>query len=64
MLPPILEVAFHNAPTARKGWDAMTPTHRRGQLMAIFYYQSPEARQKRVNKVIQDALRIAETNRH
>ena len=64
VLPPILEVAFHNAPTARKGWDAMTPTHRRGQLMAIFYYQSPEARQKRVNKVIQDALRIAETNRH
>lgn len=56
VLPPILEVAFHNAPAARKGWDAMTPTQRRGQLMAIFYYQSPEARQKRVNKVVEDTL--------
>jgi uncharacterized protein YdeI (YjbR/CyaY-like superfamily) len=62
VLPPILEVAFRNAPAARKGWDAMTQTHRRGQLMAIFYYQSPEARQKRVNKVVEDALRIAEAN--
>ncbi len=62
VLPPILEVAFRNAPAARKGWDAMTPTQRRGQLLAVFHYQSPEARQKRVKKLVEDALRIAETN--
>jgi hypothetical protein len=27
--------------------------------MAVFYYQSPEARQKRVNKVVEDCLKVA-----
>jgi uncharacterized protein YdeI (YjbR/CyaY-like superfamily) len=58
-LPPILQVAFRETPKARKGWDAMTLTQRRGHLMGIFYYQSPEARQKRVRKVIDEALRFA-----
>jgi uncharacterized protein YdeI (YjbR/CyaY-like superfamily) len=58
VLPPIIEVAFRNRPAARKGWDAMTLTQRRRHLMGVFYYQSPEARQKRVAKVVEDALRI------
>ena len=58
-LPPILDLAFRRTPAARKGWDAMTPNQRRNLLMAIFYYQSPEARQRRVDKVIDEALRIA-----
>ena len=58
-LPPILDVAFRRTPAARKGWDAMTPNQRRHLLMAIFYYQSPEARQRRVDKVIEEALRVA-----
>lgn len=57
--PPILEAAFQRAPKARGAWQAMTPTQRRGHLMGIFYYQSPEARQKRTEKAIEEALRIA-----
>jgi uncharacterized protein YdeI (YjbR/CyaY-like superfamily) len=57
--PPILDVAFRETPAASKGWKAMTPTQRRGHLMGIFHYQSPEARQKRVEKAIEDALRVA-----
>jgi len=38
----------------------MTPIQRRGHLMGIFYYQSPESRQKRAQKAIEEALRAAE----
>jgi uncharacterized protein YdeI (YjbR/CyaY-like superfamily) len=58
-LPPVLEVAFRRVPAARKGWDAMTKAQRRSNLMAVFYYQSPEARQKRVDKVVEDCLKVA-----
>jgi uncharacterized protein YdeI (YjbR/CyaY-like superfamily) len=58
--PPILEAAFQRSPRARGAWRAMTPTQRRGQLLGIFYYKSPEARQKRTQKAIEEALRIAE----
>src|SRR5580704_1954765 len=58
-LPPVMEVAFRNVPAARKGWEAMTAAQRRMNLMAVFYYQSPEARQKRVNKVVEDCLKVA-----
>jgi uncharacterized protein YdeI (YjbR/CyaY-like superfamily) len=59
-LPPVLEVAFRRTPAARKGWDAMTKAQRRSNLMAIFYYQSPEAREKRVRKVVEDCLKAAD----
>lgn len=58
-LPPVIEVAFRSVPAARKGWEAMTAAQRRMNLMAVFYYQSPEARQKRVNKVVEDCLKVA-----
>jgi uncharacterized protein YdeI (YjbR/CyaY-like superfamily) len=58
-LPPVIEVAFRSVPAARKGWEAMTAAQRRGNLMAVFYYQSPEARQKRVRKVVEDCLKVA-----
>jgi uncharacterized protein YdeI (YjbR/CyaY-like superfamily) len=58
--PPILEVAFQRQPRAREGWRAMTPLQRRGHLMGIFYYQSPESRRKRTEKAIEEALRAAE----
>jgi len=57
-LPPILEVAFGRNPKARKGWEAMTVTQRRGHLLGVFYYQSPEAREKRVGKLVDDCLRV------
>lgn len=59
MTPPILEAAFLRHPKAREAWGALTPTQRRGHLMGIFYYQSPEARQKRTQKAIEEALRMA-----
>ena len=58
-LPPVLEVALGRVPAARKGWEAMTKAQRRSNLMAVFYYQSPEAREKRVRKVVADCLRAA-----
>lgn len=56
--PPILEAAFRRIPRARAAWLALTPIQRRSHLMGIFYYQSPESRQKRAEKAIAEALRI------
>src|SRR5580658_6917306 len=58
-LPPILQVAFREAPLARKGWEAMTKLQRRNHLLGIFYYQSPEARERRTQRVVADALQRA-----
>jgi uncharacterized protein YdeI (YjbR/CyaY-like superfamily) len=55
-LPPILQVAFREAPLARKGWEAMTKLQRRNHLLGIYYYQSPDARERRVQKVVAAAL--------
>jgi len=44
---------------ARKGWEAMTPNQRRRLLLAIFYYQSVEARERRTAKAVEEALRVA-----
>jgi uncharacterized protein YdeI (YjbR/CyaY-like superfamily) len=59
-LPPILQLAFRRAPRAQAGWDAMTPVQRRAHLLGIFYYQSPEARERRAQKAVDEALRVAE----
>ena len=56
--PPILEAAFQRVPQARAGWLAMTPVQRRGHLLGIFYYQSPESRQRRAQQAVADALRV------
>jgi len=58
-LPPVLEVAFRRTPAARKGWEAMTKAQRRMGLLAVFHYQSPEAREKRVRKLVEDCLKAA-----
>ena len=58
-LPPVIDVAFRRVPAAKKGWEAMTKAQQRSNLMAVFYYQSPEARQKRVDKVVEDCLKAA-----
>jgi uncharacterized protein YdeI (YjbR/CyaY-like superfamily) len=62
-LPPILEVAFRRNPVARKGWELMTPLQRRGHLLGIFYYKSPEAREKRTGKAVEECLKVAEKKR-
>ncbi len=57
--PPILIAAFRRQPLARKGWDAMTATQRRGHLLGIFHYQTVESREKRAAKAVEEALRVA-----
>jgi uncharacterized protein YdeI (YjbR/CyaY-like superfamily) len=54
-LPPQIAAAFRAHPKARAGWQKMTSLQRRNQLMAVFYYQTPEARQRRIDKVIEAA---------
>ena len=62
-LPPILKLAFSREPHALEGWNLMSSLQRRGQLLAVFYYRSPEARGRRIEKVVQFAVEIAERKR-
>jgi uncharacterized protein YdeI (YjbR/CyaY-like superfamily) len=62
-LPPLLRVAFARNPKAAEGWERMSTSRRRGHLMGIFYYRTPEARARRLEKVLEDAQRVAETRR-
>ncbi len=59
-LPPVLQVAFARHPRARDGWEAMSASRRRGHLFGIFYYRNPEAQAKRIEKMVHDAMAIAE----
>jgi uncharacterized protein YdeI (YjbR/CyaY-like superfamily) len=58
-LPPVIEVAFRNRPKARAGWARMTPVQRRSELMGVFYYQTPDARATRIEKLCDAAERRA-----
>jgi uncharacterized protein YdeI (YjbR/CyaY-like superfamily) len=58
-LPPVIEIAFRVRPKARAGWAKMTVVQRRGELMAVFHYQTPEARQKRVETLCEAAEKRA-----
>lgn len=58
--PPVLRAAFQRHPRAREGWEALTPTQRRNHLLGIFYYESPEARERRAAKAVEEALRRLE----
>lgn len=59
-LPPILQVAFSRNPRAREGWEKMSRARRRSHLLGIFYYRTPEGRGNRIEKMMDDALAIAE----
>ena len=59
-LPPALRLAFTRDPRALEGWNLMTPRYRRGSLFAIFYYRSPEARDRRIQKVVDEAIVLTE----
>ncbi len=59
-LPPVLKLAFARDPRAYKGWQSMSPLQRRGYLLAIFYYRSPEARDRRIAKMLEAALTHAD----
>ncbi len=57
--PPILRAAFQRQPLAEAGWKAMTPIQRRNHLLGIFYYQSTDARERRTERAIEEAVRVA-----
>jgi len=59
-LPPALRLAFTRDPRALEGWNLMTPRYRRGSLFAIFCYRSPEARDRRIQKVVDEAIVLTE----
>lgn len=54
-LPPILKAAFARDPRAWEGWQCMSPTYRRHQLLSIFHYRSPESRDRRIAKMMEEA---------
>jgi len=58
-LPPIIAAAFRRRPKAKAGWEKMTQVQRRQHLMGVFYYQSPESREKRVEKLCDEAEKRA-----
>jgi len=59
-LPPILQVAFARHPRARAGWDLMSASRRRMHLFGIFYYRTPDAQARRIDKMLEDAATLAE----
>ena len=54
-LPPVITRALAGSARARVGWERMSLSHRRQHLMAVFYYQTPEARERRVSKLVEAA---------
>jgi len=62
-LPPIVQVAFARNPIAREGWERMSMAQRRSHLLGIFYYRTPESRARRIEKMLDLALAIAERTR-
>ena len=59
-LPPILKLAFARDPRALQGWQSMTLLQRRTHLIGIFYCRTPESRDRRIAKMLEDALARAE----
>jgi uncharacterized protein YdeI (YjbR/CyaY-like superfamily) len=59
-LPPVLQVAFARYPRAREGWEKMSASRRRQHLFGIFYYRTPDARARRIDKMLDDASALAE----
>jgi uncharacterized protein YdeI (YjbR/CyaY-like superfamily) len=54
--PPVLKAAFQRQPRAREAWFALTPAQRRNHLLGIFYYETPEGRERRAAKAIEAAM--------
>ena len=57
-LPPLMKLAFARNARAQQGWQRMSPSRRRGHLLGIFYYRTPEARTRRLAKAMEDAARM------
>lgn len=55
-LPPILKAAFARDPRAWEGWQRMSPTQRRHNLLSVFHYRSPESRDRRIARMLEEAV--------
>jgi uncharacterized protein YdeI (YjbR/CyaY-like superfamily) len=63
-LPPVLQIALAQNSLAREGWQSMSPSRRRSHLLGIFYYQSPGARARRMEKALEDAIQAAQKRKN
>jgi len=63
-LPPAFQNALTQNSLAREGWQLMSPARRRGHLLGTFYYQSPDARTRRMGKAIDDAVLLAQKKKN
>jgi uncharacterized protein YdeI (YjbR/CyaY-like superfamily) len=55
--PPVLKAIFQRQPRAREAWLALTPVQRRNHLLGIFYYETVEARERRAEKAVEEAVK-------
>ena len=62
-LPPMFQIAINRNPEVRERWEQMSASQRRGNLLAVFYYRSPESRAKRLQKVVQMMMGSARGDR-
>jgi hypothetical protein len=58
-LPPAIASALRGRSRARTGWQRMTETQRRNELLAVFHYRTPDARQRRIDKLCDTAEKHA-----
>ncbi|MFZ1916110.1 MAG: YdeI/OmpD-associated family protein [Terriglobales bacterium] len=59
-LPPLLQLAFARNSLAAEGWEQMSSARRRSHLLGIFYYRTPQGRENRIGKMLDDAIALAQ----
>ncbi len=59
-LPPLIAVALARNARAAEAWQRMTSAKRRQQLLAIFYYRTPDARARRVQRMLEGIVAFEE----
>jgi uncharacterized protein YdeI (YjbR/CyaY-like superfamily) len=59
-LPPMIRHAMARNPLAERGWAKMSRSHRRMQLLGIFYYRNLDSRLRRLEKAIAEMAEYAE----
>jgi uncharacterized protein YdeI (YjbR/CyaY-like superfamily) len=62
-LPPVIRRMMDEDPKSYIGWEKMTPTQRRGELLGIFFYRNPESQRRRIERAINIMLEKAEKTR-
>ena len=55
-LPPAIASALGGNARAKQGWEQMSEAHRRAHLMAVFSYRTPESREKRIGKMVEECV--------